>query len=59
MPYLECGKEEQFPINSEEQKTRKTKNFDEEKSGEKVKELKNFMESALYRTLMCRKLGGE
>ena len=41
-------------MNSEEQKTRKTKNFDEQKSekswvycGEKVKELKNYKKSAL------------
>ena len=42
MPYLESGKEEQSPMNSEEQKTRKTKNFDEQKSGKKVKKLKTL-----------------
>ena len=39
---MEGGEEEQFPINSEEQKIRKTKNFDEQKSGEKEKELKTL-----------------
>ena len=42
MLYLGSGKEEQFPMNSEEQKTRKIKNFDEQKSGEKEKDLKTL-----------------
>ena len=40
--YLESGKEEQLPVNFEEQKTRKTKNSDEQKSGQKVKDLKTL-----------------
>ena len=42
MSYLEGGKEEQFPMNSEEQKTRITKNFDKQKSGEKEKDSKTL-----------------
>ena len=42
MFHLESEKEEQFPMNSEEKKIGKTKNFDEQKNGEKVKNLKTL-----------------
>ena len=42
MFHLVSKKEEQFPMNFEEQKIGKTKNFDEQKNGEKVINLKTL-----------------